>query len=95
MQGHLPGPPQPHFPTGLAPYVGYLATREPRPYDDRPPAEGSLEEAGDYPRLDQFDDVGEWERMHRPLLKATAVVLSLCLVLAGVSTVVELLLGSH
>ena len=94
MQGHLPGPPQPHFPTGFAPYVGYLATREPRPFDDRPPADGDDRDAGDYPTLDQFDDVGEWEPMHRPLFKATAVVLSLSLVLAGLGTVDELLLSA-
>jgi hypothetical protein len=95
MQGHLPGPPQPHFPTGLAPYVGYLATREPRPFDDRPPAEGSGDENGDYPALDQFDDLGSWERIHPPLFKAIAVVVSLSLVLAGLGTVVQLLLAGH
>jgi hypothetical protein len=95
MQGHLPGPPQPHFPIGVAPYVGYIATREPRPYDDRPPAEPVAEELGDDPALDYFDDVGDWAPMHRPLFKALAVVLSLSLVLAGVGTVVELLLVGH
>jgi hypothetical protein len=95
MQGHLPGPPQPHVPYGLAPFVGYLATREPRPLDDRPPAEPGPEEGGDYPPLSFFDDVGDWEPMHRPLFKATAVVLSLSLVLAGLGTVVDLLLAGH
>jgi hypothetical protein len=77
--------------------VGYLATREPRPFDDPPPAErgGGEEEGGAYPALDQFDDVGAWEPMHRPLFKAMAVVLSLCLVLAGLGTVVQLLLAGH
>jgi hypothetical protein len=98
MQGHLPGPPQPHVPLGLAPYVGYLATREPRPLDDRPPAEPGPEEGrddGDYPPLDFFDDVGPWEPMRRPLFKATAVVLSFSLLLAGLGTVVDLLLAGR
>jgi hypothetical protein len=95
MQGHLPGPPQPHFPEGLAPFVGYIATREPRPFDDRPPGEPGAEYGGDHPPLDQFDDVGDWEPMHRPLFKAMAVVLSLSLVLAGLGTVVELLFSGH
>jgi hypothetical protein len=95
MQGHLPGPPQPHIPNGFAPFVGYMATREPRPLDDRAPAEPGPEEGGDYPPLDLFDDVGAWEPMHRPLFKATAVVLSLSLVVAGLGTVVELLFAGH
>jgi hypothetical protein len=95
MQGHLPGPPQPHFPIGVAPFVGYIATREPRPFEDRPPAEPGADDLGDDPRLDFFDDIGPWERTHRPLFKATAVVLSLSLVLAGVGTVVELLLAGR
>ena len=94
MQGHLPGPPQPHFPEGLAPFIGYIATREPRPYDDRPPEEPAWGEAEDGV-LDQFADVGEWEPMHRPLFKVTAVVVSASLALAGVGTVLEVLLTAH
>jgi hypothetical protein len=60
MQGHLPGPPQPHFPEGLAPFIGYVATREPRPLDDRPPAEPGWADV-DGTRLDVFDDVGDWD----------------------------------
>ncbi|HEY6428938.1 MAG TPA: hypothetical protein VIX84_17070 [Acidimicrobiales bacterium] len=95
MQGHVPGPPQPHLPLGFAPYVGYLATREPRPFDDRPPAEPGTDEGGDHPPLDLFDDLGPWERTQRPLFKAMAVVLSLSLVLAGLGTVVELLFAAR
>jgi hypothetical protein len=95
MQGHLPGPPQPHVPLGFAPYVGYLATREPRPLEDRPPAEAGPDAGGDYPPLDLFDDLGPWEPMRRPLFKATAVVLSLSLVLAGLGTVVEVLVAGR
>jgi hypothetical protein len=93
MQGHVPGPPQPHFPSGLAPFIGYIATREPRPLDDRAPAEP---EWGDAPEgvLDEFDDVGDWEPMHRPIIKVTAVVVSMSLVIAGVGTVLDLLLSA-
>lgn|GEM_PF-2494883 len=94
MQGHIPGPPQPHFPNGLGPFIGYIATREPRPLDDRPPNEPGWAVAPDGV-LDEFDDVGDWEPMHRPLIKVTAVVLSASLVLAGLGTVVDLLLGNH
>jgi hypothetical protein len=94
MQGHLPGPPQPHFPAGLGPFVGYIATREPRPLDDRAPLEPGWAEAPDGV-LDEFDDVGDWEPMHRPLIKVTAIVLSVSLVMAGVGTVLDLLLGVH
>jgi hypothetical protein len=95
MQGHLPGPPQPHVPIGFAPFIGYIATREPRPVDDRVPVDPGSAEFGDYPPLDEFDDIGDWEPIHRPLFKATAVVLSLSLVLAGLSTVVDLLFAGH
>ncbi len=42
-----------------------------------------------------FDDVGEWEPMHRPLIQVTAVIVSVSLVVAGVGTVLELLFSSH
>ena len=45
--------------------------------------------------LDQFADVGEWEPMPRPLIKVTAVIVSASLALAGVSTVLEVLLTAH
>ena len=94
MQGHIPGPPQPHFPDGLGPFIGYIATREPRPLGERPPSEPGWAEAPEG-LLDEFDDVGEWEPMHRPLIKVTAVVVSASLVLAGLGTVVDILLGAH
>jgi hypothetical protein len=95
MQGHLPGPPQPHFPEGLGPFIGYLATREPRPLDEPVPLEPGWVESGEESTLDEFDDVGDWEPMHRPVMKVTAVVVSICLVVAGVGTVLELLLSAH
>ena len=94
MQGHLPGPPQPHFPEGLAPFIGYLATREPSPFDDRAPEEPAWGESDD-DALDQFADVGEWEPMHRPLIKVMAIVMSVSLLLAGLGTVLEVVLSAH
>jgi hypothetical protein len=94
MLGHVPGPPQPHFPEGLSPFIGYLATREPRPLDDRPPEEAAWADA-DSTELDQFADVGDWERMHRPLVQVTAVIVSISLVVAGLGTVLEVLLSAR
>ncbi len=94
MQGHVPGPPQPHFPAGLAPFVGYLATREPRPLEDRPPEEPGWADEDGY-SLDQFDDLGDWEPMRRPILKVMAVIVSFSLVLAGLGTVLEVILAGH
>ena len=94
MQGHVPGPPQPHFPEGLGPFIGYLAVREPSPLGERAPEEAGWEEIDGY-TLDQFDDVGEWEPMHRPLLKAIAVIVSISLVVAGAGTVLEVLLSAR
>ncbi len=95
MQGHVPGPPQPHFPVGLGPFIGYIATREPSPLGERPPAEPGWAEAGQVDALDEFDDVGDWEPMHRPLVKVLAVIVSFSLVVAGVGTVLEVLLSAH
>ena len=76
-----------------APFIGYLATREPRPLDDRPPGGAGLGRRDDGTALDQFADVGEWEPMHRPLVKVMAVIVSISLVVAGVGTVLEILLS--
>jgi len=94
MQGHVPGPPQPQFPEGLGPFVGYLATREPRPLESRAPEEPAWADA-DGTLLDQFADVGEWEPMHRPLMQVLAVIVSISLVVAGVGTVLEILLAAR
>jgi hypothetical protein len=94
MQGHVPVPPQPHFPDGLGPFIGYVATREPRPLGERPPSEPGYDDV-DGSALDEFDDVGDWEPMHRPLIQVTAVIVSFSLLVAGVGTVLELLLASH
>jgi hypothetical protein len=94
MLGHVPGPPQPHFPEGLSPFLGYVATREPRPLDDRAPAEAAWGDVDDT-ELDQFADVGDWEPMHRPLVQVMAVIVSLSMVVAGVGTVLEILLSAR
>ena len=94
MQGHVPVPPQPHFPEGLGPFLGYVATREPRPLDDRPPEEAAGADA-DGTVLDQFADIGDWEPMHRPLMQVMAVIVSISLVVAGVGTVLEILLSAR
>jgi len=94
MQGHLPGPRQPHFPEGLAPFIGYLATREPAPLNDRPAQEPAWADGEDL-SLDALADVGDWEPMHRPLVKVMAVVVSVSLVVAAVGTVLEVLLSAH
>jgi hypothetical protein len=88
MQGHLPVPPQPHFPTGLAPVIGYLATREPQPLEDVTPVQPEWWEIDD-------EDTQEWPR-HRPaIMKVTAIVVSIALLLAGLGTVVDIVLSAH
>jgi hypothetical protein len=94
MHGHVPGPPQPSFPVGLGPFIGYVATREPRPLDDRPPQEPGWADEDGY-ELDVFDDMGEWEPMHRPMIKVLAVIVSVSLLVGGVSTVLELVLSAR
>jgi hypothetical protein len=87
MQGHLPTPPQPHVPIGLAPVIGYVATREPQPLDERAPVE---------PEWWEFEDVeDDWGPRRSRLMKCTAVILAFSLAVAGLSTVLELLLSSH
>ena len=96
MHGQLPGSPQPHFPVGLGPVIGYVATREPRPLDERPASEpGPWVGEDEAAVLDEFDDVGDWEPLHRPLVRVVAVLVSVSLVLAGVGTVLELLLSAR
>ena len=96
MQGHLPGPPQPHFPEGLGPFIGYVATREPSPLDERVPEEaGWVDDPEALDALGEFDDVGEWEPSHRPLVKVMAVIVAFSLMIAGVGTVLEVLLSAR
>ena len=87
MQGHLPIPPQPHVPIGLAPVLGYVATREPQPLEERTPV---LREW-----WEDDDEDEEWPTGHRKVIKVTAVVLSISLLLAGAGTVLEVVLSAH
>ena len=86
MHGSLPVPPQPHFPTGIAPAIGYLATREPQPLEERSPREPEWWEIDD-------EDGQEWGPRYPKVVKLTAVVVSISLVVAGLGTVFELLLS--
>jgi hypothetical protein len=78
----------------LGAFIGYVATREPRPLDDRAPQEPAWADEDGY-ALDVFDDVGDWEPMHRPLIKVVAVVVSISLLVGGVGTVLELVLSAR
>jgi hypothetical protein len=88
MLGHVPTPPQPHVPIGLAPLIGYIATREPQPLEERDPAQLEWWE---------IDDVDEedWVPRRQRAMKVTAVILSASLLLAGVGTVLEIVLSAH
>ncbi len=88
MQGHLPTPPQPVFPVGLAPAIGYLATREPRPLEDHEPVEREWWEIDD-------DEEEEWPPRHRGVVKVTAIVVSISLLVAGVGTLLEVVLSGR
>jgi hypothetical protein len=88
MLGHQPVPPQPHFPTGLSPVIGYVATREPQPLEERLPVEREWWDTDD-------DDTEEWPARHRKVIKVTAIVLCLSLFLAGLGTVVDVVLSAR
>jgi hypothetical protein len=86
MQGHLPTPPQPHVPIGLAPVIGYMATREPQPLEERDPVERDWWE---------IDDEEDWVPRRQRVIKVVAVILSISLLAAGVGTVLEIILSAH
>jgi hypothetical protein len=90
MHGHLPVPPQPqpHFPAGLAPVIGYLATREPQPLEDVTPVKPEWWEIDD-------EDNQEWTSRRPAIMKVTAIVVSISLLLAGLGTVVDIVLSSR
>jgi hypothetical protein len=88
MLGHQPVPPQPHFPAGLAPVIGYVATREPQPLEGRTPVEREWWEVDD-------DESEEWPAPHQRVIKVTAIVLCLSLLLAGLGTVLDVVLSAH
>ncbi|HEX3795880.1 MAG TPA: hypothetical protein VHV57_15410 [Acidimicrobiales bacterium] len=80
-------PPQPHFPTGLSPAIGYLATREATPLGER---DELAPEEWSYEDLDQ-----EWPSGHSRVVKVTAIIVSFSLIVAGLGTVVELVLTAR
>ena len=86
--------PSPTSPRAWARSSATSRRREPRPLDDRPPEEAAWADA-DGTVLDQFADIGDWEPMHRPLMQVMAVIVSISLVVAGVGTVLEILLSAR
>jgi hypothetical protein len=88
MQGHVPVPPSPHVPGGIAPIIGYLATREPQPLEDRVPVESEWWE-----RDDEMDE--DWAPRHGKVIRVTAIVVSISLLVAGMGTVLEVILSTH
>jgi hypothetical protein len=88
MQGHLPVPPQPHVPVGLAPVIGYIATREPQPLEERTPVERAWWEMED-------EDDQEWSSRQPRVIRLTAIVVSISLLLAGAGTVIGAVLTAH
>jgi hypothetical protein len=87
MQGHVPGPPQPHEPIGLSPLIGYLATRESQPLNELAPSDP------DWLDADVYDE--PWGRGHSRVVKVVAIVVAISMVVAGMSTVLELILASR
>ena len=67
--------------------IGYMATRDPQPLEERDPTD--LEWWED----DGFDEE-EWVPGRQRLMKITAIVLSASLLLAGVGTVLEIVLSA-
>jgi hypothetical protein len=88
MQGHLPVPPQPHVPIGIAPVIGYLATREPQPLEATTPVERDWWEIDD-------DEEEQWPSRRPAVMKVTAIVVSVSLLLAGLGTVLDVVLSAR
>jgi len=86
MQVPLPGPPH-HVPIGLAPFIGYVATREAEPLRDLPPVDPSWWEEDEYGE--------EWHTGHPRAVKVTAVVVSASLILAGLGSILEVVLTAR
>jgi hypothetical protein len=87
MRGHVPVPPHTPFPAGLAPVIGYIATREPQPLEDRVPVERDWREL--------HDEADEGPARHSRVVRVTAVVVSLSLVVAGIGTLLDIVLGAR
>jgi hypothetical protein len=86
MQGHLPVPPQPHIPDGIAPLLGYMSMRQRQPLEELSPVEREWWE---------LDEDEEWPAQKPRAIKVTAVVVSICLAAAGVGTFLGAVLTGH
>jgi hypothetical protein len=64
-----------------------MATRDPQPLADRQPVEPEWWDDETYGE--------EWHSGHSPVIKVTAVVLSVSLIVAGLGTVLELVLSAR
>ncbi len=77
----------PTGPTASPPSSGTWPRAEPQPLEDREPVE---------PEWWEFDEVAEeWGPRRSRLMGFTAVVLAAALLVAGVGTVLELVLSAH
>ncbi len=88
MQGHLPVPPQPHVPIGIAPVIGYIAT--PRATTAR----GTTPVERDWWEIDDDEDE-PWASRRPAVMKVTAIVVSVSLLLAGLGTVLDVVLSAR
>lgn len=86
MQGHLPVPPQPHLPVGLSPVIGFIATCERQPLEEQAPAEREWWE---------IDGDEEWPSRQPRVIRVTAIVVSISLLVAGVGTILGAVLAAH
>jgi hypothetical protein len=86
MQAHLPVPPPPHVPIGLAPVIGYIATREPQPLEERVPPGREWWD---------IDDDQEWSSRQPRVIRVTALAVSISLLVAGAGTVIGAVLTAH
>jgi hypothetical protein len=88
MQGHLPVPPEPHVPIGIAPVIGYMATREPQPFEAMTPVERDWWDIDD-------DEDEQWPSRRPAVMKVIAIVVSASLLLAGLGTVLDIVLSAR
>ena len=73
-------------PTASAPVIGYIATREPQPLEERAPVEREWWE---------MDDDEEWPSRQPRVIRVTAIVVSVSLLLAGIGTILGAVLAAH
>jgi hypothetical protein len=73
-------------PTGLAPVIGYIATREPQPLEERTPVEREWWE---------MDNAEEWPSRQPRVIRVTAIVVSLALLAAGIGSLLGAVLTAR